>query len=129
MNSKTHMYVGAAASLLILRPVGVGSSLISIAGGLLGGWICDIDLNTKSDISDYFAGVELLTTLGIIGALDFFFGFGIVDYILARRSIVSTVGAVSFVTLGALGAKWPVLIQHRTFMHSLLATVLFTIAL
>ncbi|MBR3160488.1 MAG: metal-dependent hydrolase [Atopobiaceae bacterium] len=71
MNSKTHMYVGAAVSLAILRPVGVGNSLIGITGGLLGAWICDIDLNTKSDIGDYFAGAKLLVVLCVIAALDF----------------------------------------------------------
>lgn len=129
MNSKTHMYVGAAASLAILQPVGVGNSLIGIAGGLLGGWLCDIDLNTKSDLGDYFAGAELLAVLGIIGALDFFFGFGIIDYILVHRSIISAVGAALFVLLGVLGAKWPALNPHRTFMHSLLAVALFSVAL
>lgn len=50
MNSKTHLFVGAAALLAIRKPVGVGNSLVGIAGGLLSGWLCDIDVNTMSDL-------------------------------------------------------------------------------
>ncbi len=129
MNSKTHMYVGAAASLAVFQPVGVGSTLVSVAGGMLGGWLCDIDLNTKSDIGDYFAGIEMFATMGVMAVLDYFFGFGIIDYILINRSMLNIVGLLVFVILGILGAKWPRMNPHRTFMHSLLALVLFSAAL
>lgn len=123
------MYVGAAASLAILQPTGVGGTLVSVAGGMMGGWICDIDVNTKSDVGDYFAGVELFVTMGIMAVLDYLLGFGIIDYVITNRSILSIVGLFCFVLLGILGAKWARLNSHRTFMHSLLAIVLFSVAL
>ena len=46
MKSETHMYVGAAASLAILQPTGIDGTIVSIAGGMLGGWLCDIDVNS-----------------------------------------------------------------------------------
>lgn len=129
MNAETHMYVGAAASLAILQPTSIDNTLICIAGGMLGGWLCDIDVNSKSDIKDYFAGIETFIAIGVMGIADYIFGFGIIDCILKNRSIFNAVGAISFLLLGVLGAKHPKLNPHRTFMHSLSALTLFATSL
>ena len=37
MMSRTHMRVGAAASLAILQPTTLAAAIVSVAGGYLGG--------------------------------------------------------------------------------------------
>lgn len=126
MNSRTHMLVGAAASLALLEPTGASACLIDVAGGLLGGWICDIDVSSKSAVKDYFFGVDILVPLVAIALIDHFLDLGVAGLVLNRMGPVATVGAAAFVVLAVLGSQWKRLCHHRTFMHSFLAVVLFS---
>jgi len=129
MNSRTHMLVGAALSVALLRPLNATALLIDIAGGFLGGWICDVDVNTKTEAKDYFFGVDIILPLCVIAFIDRFCSLGIIDHILLRLGPKSALGISCFMALLVLGSQWKVLCRHRTFMHSLLAVGLFSCAL
>jgi inner membrane protein len=123
------MLVGAALSVALLKPMSATALLIDIAGGFLGGWICDVDVNTKTDAKDHFFGVDIILPLCVIAFIDRFWSLGIIDHILLRLGPESALGISCFVALLVLGSQWKVLCRHRTFMHSLLAVALFSCAL
>lgn len=125
MMCKTHMCVGAAAALAILQPDTVAECLVGVAGGYLGGWVCDVDSANKSEFEDYFEGWEILIPLAIVAGVDWLFNIGIVNYIISHRSYINIVGMVAFIALLALGSQT----NHHTFTHSLLGLVLFGISL
>lgn len=129
VNSRTHMLVGAAAALAILQPTDLGTVAIDIAAGTLGGWLCDVDVNAKSSVRDYFFGFDIAVPLTAVVLADWLLGLGIASRIVARWGSVATAGVLAFVVLAVLGARWKGLCAHRTFMHSLLATGLFSCAL
>ena len=121
------MCVGAAASLALLHPAGIGPVLVDIAGGFLGGWICDIDLNTRSGVGDCFSGLDIIVPLSTIAVADLIFQFGIIDYMVTHSGISNIVGLAAFALLFVIGAIRKG--DHRGFMHSFLALSLFTASL
>ena len=129
MNSRTHMLVGAAASVALLRPDGLDTCLVDVAGGLLGGWLCDIDVNSKSAARDSFFGIDILLPLSVIALADQLFSLNVTDRLLERVGATTVTGVCLFALLAVLGSQWKQLCRHRTFMHSLLALLLFSYAL
>jgi len=125
MNSQTHMCVGAAASLALLQPIGVGATLATIAGGFLGGWISDIDVHRKTKASDYLPTSDVFLPLVVAIILDYAFHFGFCDYVISHVRPINLAGLLAFVALAIIGSRT----GHRTFMHSLLAVILFSLAL
>lgn len=128
MNSKTHMYVGAAAALAVLRPAGIGNCLVDIAGGMLGGWLCDTDLNTMKDktFRERFSLSEIAVPLVAVMVTDWFFGFGICNYLVKNFNYQNLVGLAAFFLIATIGATKT---SHREFMHSLLAVITFSVVL
>ena len=125
MMSRTHMRVGAAASLAILQPTTLAATIVSVAGGYLGGWICDVDSHNKEEVGDYTDGWGILIPLGIALAFDYLFGIGICRYVISHRSYANLAGLAAFLVLLFIGSRT----SHHTFTHSLLAVLLYSVAL
>ena len=125
MLSRTHMRIGAATSLAILQPTTLPATVVSVAGGYLGGWTCDVDSHNKEEAGDYTDGWGILIPLGIVMALDYLLGAGICKYIIAHRSYTNLVGIGAFLLLLFVGSRT----NHHTFTHSLLAVLLYSVAL
>lgn len=131
MTGNTHATVGVACSLLILQPKTVPECLCALAGGLIGGVISDIDSPGKRDSLDYsddpFAWqiyVFIIIILGLFIGLDYISGEGAVDYIINNFGTNIVVGVVAFLGLCFYGAHT----NHRTFTHSIIAGLLFSIS-
>lgn len=52
MLRKTHISIGIATALAFIRPTTVPSCLFAVMGGAIGGWLPDIDLNTRKKINE-----------------------------------------------------------------------------
>ena len=116
MRGRTHITAGIAAALLVLHPttvLGIGSA---VAGGTLGGAICDIDCK-GSDLNQETIRGAVLAGICIAGVTvyDLRSGNGLIDHI---RNAVGT-----NLLLGILGLVicciWGCISPHRTFTHSL----------
>ncbi|MDD6449142.1 MAG: hypothetical protein PUF78_05415 [Lachnospiraceae bacterium] len=63
MLGKTHIAVGVTASLAIVQPATPISLLSTIAGGAIGGWICDIDVRSTEKGDTTIPNLILLVLL------------------------------------------------------------------
>ena len=128
MMGYTHASVGAGGAL-VAATLCPGTTpemymLVSIAGAV-GGVAVDID--TKDHFSNpkvTDAGrsrLAVLIMLGIGVALDYYFGFGVLQFIVSRKYIALG-GIIAFLCLILIGH----FTEHRTFSHSILFSVLTT---
>lgn len=125
--SKTHLAVGVASAMYVAATTttgGSGAMLPALMGGALGSVAPDIDILDNDYESDALIGQAIAVgsvalSLGI-GQLA---GLGILSEITADQS-VAIAGLVIYGVLCVIGFFQP----HRGFTHSLLAMVLFTIA-
>ena len=128
MQGKTHIAIGVALSLAILHPETATGIVADVAGGAIGGWLCDIDLK-KKDLN-YDSGklsnfILIAFVVGIALFLDKRIGNGICDYVISHWGQISIVGIVMFLCLCIIG----LFSSHRTFTHSILALILFSASL
>ena len=123
MLGKTHVAVGVATAIAILQPASSVGLLSAVAGGALGGWICDIDCKEVS-VDEGTAQGFLLTSLvvGLSLFLDYKLGNGACDYVLSHWGLTSLIAVILFVIACIYGFSS----SHRTFMHSILALVLLS---
>lgn len=117
MLGKTHSAVGATTALLVVggtvahNPVSlVTGAIVAAAGGLLP----DIDLHSKHSKSTAAGMIALLTILSFSKA------FLLND----KFTINQVVGLIALVALVAVGLKS----NHRGFTHSILAIIMFSVA-
>ena len=140
MLGKTHMAAGAAASLAILQPTTITGCICAVAGGVLGGWICDIDLWSEpfsSDDDDDELDEEalepqeneraqlivlVLFITALCFGLDYFTGGGLFQYMLSNLGIPMAVAGAIFVGACIFG----IASEHRTFTHSILGCAILT---
>lgn len=134
MLGKTHMAAGAAASLAILQPTTITGCICAVAGGVLGGWICDIDLWSEPFSSDddndeldeeslepqeneraQLVVLALFITALCFG-LDYFSGGGLCQYMLSNLGIPMAIAGAVFIGACIYG----IASKHRTFTHSIL---------
>lgn len=124
MMSKTHFAMGLATSLAVVQPKTYDECLVAVIGGAMGGVLADCDILDNDYKSDALIGQLLAAGTTIISLLiDYFFRLGIVQSILDNK-ILSIIGFIIFCILYIVG----VCSNHRTFTHSLMALVLFGIA-
>ena len=130
MMSKTHVVTGIAASLLLLHPESRASYMAVVAGGALGGVMADMDMKLDGKSSSGPGFLE--TSYGEIGAkalfawllvMDALSGGGICLNIL-DHGFQSMVGIIIFIALFCLG----IIARHRDRTHSILAMVVFSVA-
>lgn len=131
MTGRTHAAIGIASSLAVLQPKTVPECLCAVTGGLIGGMISDIDSPKKRESLDYRDdpyGWQIYTfvviALVIILGLDYAAGDGAVDYIINNFEPSLVVGGIAFLGLCFYGAHT----IHRSFTHSFLAAILFTLS-
>lgn len=125
MMSKTHLAVGLAVSLAIVRPDSLSDFLTAGIAGCVGGILPDCDiLDNKKSLSTYSGQffVGGLTLLALI--FDKYFNLGLCRAAL-ENGRYAMFGGIFFAILWLVG----VFSSHRTFTHSLLAMALYTFAL
>ena len=126
MMGKTHVAIGVFSVLLLSQPTTVPECALAIAGGALGGVAADIDTVNNDYKHDALIGQVLAVTIsGVMVFCNYFFGGSIATEILGTDKTVVITGAVAYFILLIKGY----LSNHRTFTHSILAAILFTLSI
>ncbi len=140
MMGPTHVAVGAACALAVAQPTGVAECLVCLAGGALGGMICDIDCGRRGGLKR-LAGEGAGRVRGVAGRRDLVVGWVLVLACLAlwllaswqegndlRESLVGAVGERRLLGLAALAGLCVAgyLTRHRSFTHSVFGLALMT---
>lgn len=122
MLGKTHLAVGVAATLAVVKPTSLRELVLAAGVGAVGALISDIDVGTSESHQD--ADVVTALTVGVVAVvlgLDHFFNMGIVSRIRASEGTFRLVlGLLLFIGICAYGKEQP----HRSFMHSFFALAL-----
>ncbi|MBR6385343.1 MAG: metal-dependent hydrolase [Ruminococcus sp.] len=123
MLGRTHITAGITSALLIFQPATLIDFGAVVAGGALGGSICDIDCQktdfTKDTVKDIFS-VGIFFAL--ILAFDSLTGKGLMNYIINKFNMNMLVGLIIFV----ICCIWGVISSHRSFTHSIIGTALIS---
>lgn len=116
MTGTTHVPAGVATSLVVLRPTTVTGIIAAVAGGAIGGWICDIDVrDTTVDKDKVQSALLMVIIAGLSIAIDYYHGGGLCDYWSQHWGIAAVAELallVGWLIIGLMSA-------HRTFTHSL----------
>lgn len=122
MMGRTHFAIGLATSLAVMQPKSIGECMTAIFAGALGGVTADNDtLNQSNSLSAQL--LALKTALGIL-LIDYFFKLGICESIMANQT-TALIGLIAFLVLWFIGF----FSDHRTFTHSFLAMILYSLAI
>ena len=126
MMSKTHIAAGIATSLAVLLPATASGCLAAVAGGAVGGIICDIDVQSSEFARDTRQGQAIVAII-VAAAItaDLLGGFGICARIAEQVDANTALGVGGIAAIGYLGTRS----AHRTFAHSLLALCLYCTAI
>ncbi len=121
MLGRTHVAVGVASALVILHPTTVTGILGAVAGGTLGGAICDLDTR-KAQVGDGKISSLELSVLLVFGTavIDYITKAGVYSYILSH---MNTTALLLFLGGCVVGFFSP----HRSVMHSIIALVFFSV--
>lgn len=124
MEKKTHIAFAIAASSVLLNPIALKYKTINIVASSIGGLLPDIDVTTSETHKDVtiISVISFLFMLTIIG-LDFYYNFGILKLISKNFNIFKFIlGIGLFLLICSHGLHTP----HRSFMHSIFASVLLS---
>lgn len=124
MMGVTHVFAGIVSAVVFTEPKSAGACLAAVAGGTLGGIICDMDLKKKNRLSDWVPATRI--TVGILTVclvLDWYLDTGLIQSIFRGENRSLMAGATGM----ALLCVWCTCQPHRGGAHSILAVVLFGI--
>lgn len=122
MMGHTHLAMGIATGLAVMRPRTWPELLVGIGAGALGGLISDIDVGTskshkRADIITVLSAVIVAAVI----VIDWVFNVGIQEKLMQNETFVQFFApTIIFIGICAYGKGT----SHRTFMHSILAMVL-----
>ncbi len=128
MMSKTHLSIGIGTALLVTMPHTMLEYGFAIAGGAIGGVVADNDVLDKDTTGDaIFGQVTAFAIAALVVAADIPLKYGLFEYYknggpLAFIKLIA--GCVLFVYLYSYGYKQ----EHRTFTHSIIAHIVFTLS-
>lgn len=126
MMGKTHISVGIAAALFVSQPASSAVCLATVLAGALGSITPDIDVHSNSHNRDALIARLIVVGLAIVGfGIDRALGAQFWAYISQIQLSQQAIGLLGFFGLCAIGRFTP----HRSFTHSVLALVLFSLAL
>ena len=126
MQGRTHIGVGTAAALAVVRPTGMAGCVACVLGAALGSLICDIDVRPSDRQRTAFRlSMAILVIALMLLAYDVGSGGVVLSAAVAHLGPELVLGAAGFVATSVFGALTP----HRTFAHSLVALGLWTTSL
>ena len=124
MMGKTHLAIGIASALVLMEPQTLSDCLVTIAGGAIGGVLCDIDILDNDYERDIFNVQSMAIGItAIVLVIDYFLQNGICTFISNNENALG--GGILFALLCVIGYKS----SHRSFTHSFFALFLFSIVL
>lgn len=116
MTGKTHLAVGAAASLCLARPGNLREMVLCIGTAAVGSVISDIDVTT-SESRSALNRITLLTGAAAVltGAAEMWWDLGIIRNFDRESNVFRLIiGFAAFLLVCTFGKNQP----HRSFMHS-----------
>ncbi len=124
MLGKTHLAVGVASALAVVKPETIPLVITTVGAGALGGIIPDIDVDTTdAHEGATFVTVASVLAIGAVAALDKLYGTGIVNRLMSDQNRWRTILAgLGFIGVCAVGKGT----RHRSFMHSFLALAILS---
>ena len=124
MQGKTHLVIGVALSLAVMRPATLPALVSGAGAAALGSVISDIDAGQSGAGHDATKVVASIVIAGVLVLLaDLYFHLGLYTRLLKRgRETDFMLPLLLFILFAAVG----MLTRHRSFMHSLPAMILFT---
>ena len=124
MLGKTHMVIGIAAGLWIMRPDDMPMLVVGTGASALGALLPDIDVGTSESHKDANVVIFLSVAVAVITFLvEHFWHLGIFEKLRRNEGWLNIlIPAVIFIAICAFGKEMP----HRSFMHSLLAMALLS---
>ncbi len=124
MQGKTHLVIGVALSLAVMRPATMPALVSGAGAAALGSVISDIDAGQSGAGHDATKVVASIVIAGVLVLLaDLYFHLGLYTRLLKRgRETDFMLPLLLFILFAAVG----MLTRHRSFMHSLPAMILFT---
>lgn len=118
MLGKTHLAVGTAVTMAVLKPDTLPELLIGVGAAGVGAVISDIDVDTSGSgrAADRIIAIAV-AAVAMVAAMEYFWKVGVWD-ILQRNSSWTRIilGSLAFIGVCAFGKAQP----HRSFMHSFL---------
>lgn len=125
MLGKTHLVVGIAVSMVILRPDTLPELIVGLGASSVGTVISDIDVGTANAHKDADKICAIaVAALVAVAVIEEIFHLGIYERLMERNNLLKIlVGAFGFIGVCAFGKEQP----HRSFMHSFLALILLSI--
>lgn len=125
MTGKTHMAVGVGAATIMLSSNDIKSILGGTALAVIGSLIVDIDTHKSKGfifLKNLLGCAIILIILGLL--VKFKFNINIFNYITQNKELTKLFPALGLLLiLIVLGTKTP----HRSFTHSIIGFILFTI--
>lgn len=124
MLGKTHMVVGIAAGVAILKPDNLPILVTGVGAAALGALLPDIDVGTSESHEDAERVVYLAAaSVVIVFLLEHFLKLEVYEQLLANYSLKRILLiATIFIGICGVGMETP----HRSFMHSILAMLLLS---
>ncbi|MCI7813806.1 MAG: metal-dependent hydrolase [Lachnospiraceae bacterium] len=124
MLGKTHLVIGETAALAVLQPSGWREVALCLGAAAVGSVICDIDAENSHARKNVNRMILVsIFALVVLGIAEWKLDLGIAQKIMEERDLfVRAAGLVGFLVMCIIGKRQP----HRGFMHSVLATVIFS---
>ena len=123
MTCRTHVVCASAATLALMAPETPKLVIVSLMGSTIGSVLPDID-SYNSESNQILHKIFIITMLTIIGSIviENIFNLDIYNYIAGKEKFHNiAITFIAFLLLSIYGSKTP----HRSFMHSILAVILF----
>lgn len=125
MLGKTHLAVGVAAAVAVMRPGTLPELLAGLGAAVVGAVISDIDVGSSGSgrAADRIIWVSA-GAVAAVAAMERFWNVGVWNMILRNSSLFRVIaGSAAFIGVCAFGKAQP----HRSFMHSFLALGILTV--
>ncbi|GEM_PF-3182985 len=125
MTGRTHLSVGMAATLIVLRPMTLPAVATCIGGALIGSVISDIDVKTSNarDVVNRVLGIVVLFMV-IEGFINYRFQMNILNLILEQSSVYHFISGMAVFIVACIICKE---LPHRSFMHSAIGVFSFSL--
>lgn len=125
MTGKTHLAMGLATSLIIIRPMTLSDIIVCTGASIVGALICDIDIKTSNSRSAFNTILGVIVILAIIeGYVNYRFNFSIITMVLEESNMYRLMsGLAVFIVACIVCKEFP----HRSFTHSAIGVVMFSL--
>ena len=132
MMGKTHLTVGIATAMLVVRPSTKVEFITAIIGGALGGVLPDIDVkidrsnkySKKASMDALYSEIAVSILIFSLAVIDYSSNFAILHSI-TENGYIPAIGIVCFLVLFIFGEKS----RHRDKTHSILFMILFALSI